>query len=173
MPPESEDTKILPIPSAESSLAVIASRFRILRSDYAELPSVNNLHPREVYETEALRGGWLVRQVDHQFNSQFYVRTALSKNMALMLTGGQQSRPDDTIRPEDEAKDPCVLESLDLRARIPKAVLRRHRYDPWRHSFWNWAGTSASWTGRDASGSAKSGIGRICCTIAGHFDGWW
>ena len=40
---------------------------------------------RSFYETEALRGGWSVRQLERQMNSQFYERTALSKNKAAML----------------------------------------------------------------------------------------
>ena len=33
---------------------------------------------RAFYETEALRGGWTVRQLGRQIDSQFYERTALS-----------------------------------------------------------------------------------------------
>jgi hypothetical protein len=37
---------------------------------------------RQFYETEALRGGWSVRQLERQINSQFYERTALSRKRA-------------------------------------------------------------------------------------------
>jgi hypothetical protein len=37
---------------------------------------------RVFYETEAMRGGWSVRQLARQINSQFYERTALSRNKA-------------------------------------------------------------------------------------------
>ena len=47
-------------------------------------------HARQFYEAE-LRGGWSVRQLDRQIGSQFYERTALSKDKAAMLVKG--SRP--------------------------------------------------------------------------------
>lgn len=43
---------------------------------------------RAFYEAEALRGGWSVRQLERQINSQFYERTALSRNKAAMLKKG-------------------------------------------------------------------------------------
>ena len=84
-------------------------------SAYVRLVSVRNESAREFYETEALRGGWSVRQLDRQIGSQFYERTALSKNRAAMLTRGQQERPEDIVLPDQEIKDPFVLEFLDLR----------------------------------------------------------
>ena len=47
------------------------------------------------YHTEALRGGWSVRQLQRQMNSQFYERTALSRNKVAMLTKGAKARPED------------------------------------------------------------------------------
>ena len=79
------------------------------------LLSVKNLRAREFYETEAMRGGWSVRQLDRQINSQFYERTALSKNKAAMLTRGRRARAEDAVLPEEEIKDPYVLEFLDLK----------------------------------------------------------
>jgi predicted nuclease of restriction endonuclease-like (RecB) superfamily len=52
---------------------------------------VKNENARQFYETEALRGGWSVRQLARQINSQFYERTALSKNKAAMLSKGQKA----------------------------------------------------------------------------------
>jgi predicted nuclease of restriction endonuclease-like (RecB) superfamily len=46
---------------------------------------VTNPHARDFYETEALRNGWTVRQLDRQIGSQFYERTALSRDKAAML----------------------------------------------------------------------------------------
>jgi hypothetical protein len=40
-------------------------------SHYVRLLSVGDLNAREFYETEALRGGWSVRQLDRQINSMF------------------------------------------------------------------------------------------------------
>ncbi|MFH1436555.1 MAG: DUF1016 N-terminal domain-containing protein, partial [Pseudomonadota bacterium] len=64
----------------------------------------------EFYHTEALRGGWTVRQLARQIDSQFYERTALSRNKAAMLKKGQTARPDDAVTPDEEVKDPVVLE---------------------------------------------------------------
>ena len=112
---ESEVVEIPPTASAELSLDGIVSRFTLPWSAYVRLLSVKNLRAREFYETEALRGGWSVRQLDRQINSQFYERTALSKNKAAMLTEGQKLRLGDAVLPEEEIKDPYVLEFLDLK----------------------------------------------------------
>ena len=101
--------------SGESSLDSVASHFSLPWSAYVRLLSVKNTRAREFYETEALRGGWSVRQLDRQINSQFYERTALSKNKAAMLTRGQKARSEDRVLPEEEIKDPFVLEFLDLK----------------------------------------------------------
>ena len=69
--------------SGESSLDSVAPHFPFPWSAYVRLLSVKNTRAREFYETEALRGGWSVRQLDRQINSQFYKRTALSKNKAV------------------------------------------------------------------------------------------
>ena len=84
-------------------------------SAYVRLLSVRNGQAREFYEAEALRGGWSVRQLDRQIGSQFYERTALSKNKAAMLTEGRKPRAEDVVLPQEEIKDPFVLEFLDLK----------------------------------------------------------
>jgi hypothetical protein len=57
-------------------------------SHYVRLLSIDDLNARQFYESEAIRGGWSVRQLDRQINSMFYQRTALSRNKASMLTKG-------------------------------------------------------------------------------------
>ena len=101
--------------SAEVRISDLLAVFPLPWSAYVRLLSVKNRHAREFYETEALRGGWSVRQLDRQISSQFYERTALSKNKAAMLTEGGKAYPADHIRPEEEIKDPFVLEFLDLK----------------------------------------------------------
>ena len=127
---ESESGGIVQTASAESSLRGIASRFPLPWSAYVRLLSVKNLRAREFYETEALRGGWSVRQLDRQISSQFYERTALSKNKAAMLTRGRRARTEDVVLPEEEIKDPYVLEFLDLKdeyseSDLEEALIRR------------------------------------------------
>ena len=93
----------------------LPAAFPLPWSAYVRLLSVNNENAREFYETEALRGGWSVRQLDRQISSQFYERTALSQNRAAMLSGGQQQQSEDVVLPEQQIKDPFVLEFLDLK----------------------------------------------------------
>ena len=101
--------------STEVRLKKLLAVFPLPWSAYVRLLSVKNINAREFYETEALRGGWSVRQLNRQINSQFYERTALSKNKAAMLTKGQKAQPEDRVLPEEEIKDPFVLEFLDLK----------------------------------------------------------
>lgn len=96
-------------------LARLAQAFPLPWSAYVRLLSVKNPQARAFYETEALRGGWSVRQLDRQIGSQFYERTALSKNKAAMLKKGGVAEPGDTLTPEQAIKDPFVLEFLDLK----------------------------------------------------------
>ena len=67
------------------------------------------------YHAEALRGGWSVRQLNRQIASQFYERTALSKNKAAMLTKGAKPNPGDTLSADDAVRDPLILEFLGLK----------------------------------------------------------
>jgi predicted nuclease of restriction endonuclease-like (RecB) superfamily len=98
-----------------SSIAGLAARFSLPWSAYVRLLSVRNESARAFYEAEALRGGWSVRQLDRQIGSQFYERTALSRNKAAMLRKGAIPRPEDVLSPEEEVKDPYVLEFLRLK----------------------------------------------------------
>ena len=70
---------------------------------------------RKFYESEALRSGWSVRQLDRQISSQFYERTLLSKNKSVMLKKGEKPLPEDIVTPEEEIKDPFILEFLGLK----------------------------------------------------------
>jgi len=102
-------------PSTEFDLGRLAAAFPLPWSAYVRLLSVRNENARAFYETEALRGGWSVRQLDRQINSQFYERTALSKNKAAMLKKAAKALPEDIVTPEQEIKDPYVLEFLGLK----------------------------------------------------------
>ena len=112
---ELEGREILQTVSAEFSLLNIAECFPLPWSAYVRLLSVKNENARRFYGTEALRGGWSVRQLDRQIESQFYERTALSKNKAAMLQRGAKARPVDRMTPEEEIKDPYILEFLGLK----------------------------------------------------------
>ena len=101
--------------SGKLSLAELAQVFTLPWSAYVRLLVVKDTHARRFYETEALRGGWSVRQLDRQIGSQFYERTALSKDKAAMLVKGAVARPEDAVTPDDAIKDPYVLEFLNLK----------------------------------------------------------
>jgi predicted nuclease of restriction endonuclease-like (RecB) superfamily len=89
--------------------------FPLSWSHYVNLMSVAKPEARAFYETEALRGGWNSRQLARQISTQFYERTLLSRDKAAMLTKGRKPRPEDAVTPEEEIKDPLVLEFLDLK----------------------------------------------------------
>lgn len=96
-------------------LVTLAQAFPLPWSAYVRLLSVKNPQARAFYETETLRCGWSVRQLDRQVNSQFYERTALSRDKAAMLEKGELAEPGDAITPEQAIKDPFVLEFLNLK----------------------------------------------------------
>jgi predicted nuclease of restriction endonuclease-like (RecB) superfamily len=106
---------INPLGGNSSTISVLATRFALPWSAYVRLLSVKNQEARNFYETEALRSGWSVRQLDRQIGSQFYERIALSRNKAAMLQKAETAEPRDTITPEEAIKDPFVLEFLDLK----------------------------------------------------------
>ena len=100
-----------------------ADIFPLPWSAYVRLLGVKNENARSFYETEALRGGWSVRQLERQINSQFYERTALSRDKAAMLRKGERAAPQDKVSPDDEIKDPYLLEFLDLKDEYSEADL--------------------------------------------------
>jgi predicted nuclease of restriction endonuclease-like (RecB) superfamily len=93
----------------------LAARFPLPWSHYVRLLSTKNPVARRFYETEALRGGWSVRQLDRQIASQFYERTAASRNKNAMLCKGAVARAEDSISADEEVRDPLVLEFLGLK----------------------------------------------------------
>lgn len=113
---KSDGPPISEIPPRNSiDLAHLANAFPLPWSAYVRLLSVRNEMARRFYETESLRCGWSVRQLDRQIDSQFYERTALSRNKAAMLEKAEHAEPGDRVTPEQAIKDPFVLEFLDLK----------------------------------------------------------
>lgn len=121
--------KILQTLSAKSSTSIpfneiqgqpqpvqdLANQFPLPWSAYVRLLSVKRPEARTFYETEALRSGWSVRQLERQIGSQFYERIALSQNRAAMLEKAENSEPSDLVTAEEAIKDPFVLEFLNLK----------------------------------------------------------
>jgi len=105
--------------SGKSLLIELSNNFTLPWSHYVRLLSVKSFDARSFYEVEALREGWSVRQLDRQISWQFYERTLLSKIKASMLKKGERPKPEDFVTPEEEIKDPFILEFLDLKDENP------------------------------------------------------
>jgi len=110
-------------PSGKFTLANLSEAFPLPWSHYVRLLSVSNSEARAFYEAEAIRGGWSVRQLDRQIATQFYERTALSKNKGAMLKKGQKPQAGEVLTPEQEIKDPYVLEFLGLKDEYSESEL--------------------------------------------------
>ena len=96
-------------------LEALCHAFPLSWSHYVRLLSVEQPEARKFYETESLRGGWSVRQLDRQISTLFYERTALSKNKSKLLAAGAKARREDAVSVEEEIKSPYILEFLNLR----------------------------------------------------------
>lgn len=96
-------------------LGRIAHAFPLPWTHYVRLLRVRNALAREFYTREALAGGWSVRQLNRQINSQFYERTALSKNKAAMLLKGEKPKSEDAVSADEEIRNPLFLEFLNLK----------------------------------------------------------
>jgi len=97
-------------------MADLNIRFQLPWSHYVMLiRRIKSNEARSFYETEALRCGWSVRQLDRQISTQFYERTLLSKNKSVMLKKGERPITGDVVSAEEEIKDPFVLEFLGLK----------------------------------------------------------
>lgn len=110
---------IFQTPSEKSlpfTLADLARAFPLPWSHYVLLIS-RSRSPEAFafYHAEALRGGWSVRQLQRQMDSQFYERTALSRHKAAMLAKGAKPQPGDAVSADEEIRHPLVLEFLGLR----------------------------------------------------------
>jgi len=104
-----------PLQGTTIDVARMAEAFPLPWSHYVLLIRLRSDEAIRFYHAEALRGGWSVRQLKRQIDSQFYERTALSKNKAAMLQAGQDKTPNDIVSAEEEIKDPLVLEFLGLK----------------------------------------------------------
>jgi len=109
-PPEKVQT-----PSALSVTKESASGFPLPWSHYVRLLSVENPDARAFYEAEALRGGWSVRQLDRQIATLVFERTARSRRALIGDGKALQHKSGDAVAPEQEIKDPLVLEFLGLK----------------------------------------------------------
>jgi len=80
-------------------------------SHYVALLKVNNEPALQFYLTHAETENWGTRELDRNINSLLYERTALSKDKKAVLAKARGTAP----TPEEEVKDPYVLEFLNLK----------------------------------------------------------
>ncbi len=106
-----------------ADLAALGRRFPLSWSAYVRLLSVHNPQARGFYETEALRNGWSVRQLDRQISSQYYERTALSRDKLALLAEGGPAAAVDVPSAQEMMRDPFVLEFLGLEDRYSESDL--------------------------------------------------
>lgn len=114
-----------PIPQTSSAKSprTLAQRWPLPWSHYVRLLSVENPQSRSFYELEALRGGWSGPQLDRQISTLYYERAALSRDKAAVLRKGTHPKPGELPTPEEEIKDPLVLEFLGLKDEYSESVL--------------------------------------------------
>jgi len=113
----------------DMAIREISTAFPLPWSHYVRLLAVDDENACQFYEEESLRGGWSVRQLKRQIDSQFYERTLLSKNKAAMLRKGAKPQAGDVAAAEEEIKDPFVLEFLDLKDEYSETELEQALVD--------------------------------------------
>jgi len=91
----------------------LSEKFLLSWSHYRLLIFLDDAQKRKFYEAECRRGNWSVRQLDRQIQSMLYERTGLSKRKDLTLARAHENPI--VTRPEDEIKDPYILDFLDLK----------------------------------------------------------
>jgi predicted nuclease of restriction endonuclease-like (RecB) superfamily len=90
-----------------SGLSPVNRAFPLSWSHYVRLLTVPEPHARSYYESESLRGGWSVRELDRQIASRAYDR--LRGRRVKSISAADRPAADYEIR------DPFVLEFLDLK----------------------------------------------------------
>ena len=88
-------------------------RFALTWSHYCLLMRLEDPVRREFYESEAVRQGWSVRDLDREIQSMLYDRTALSRRKPALPATAQYAPL--ALKPEDEIKEPYVLDFLGLK----------------------------------------------------------
>ena len=102
-------------------LHALGEKFPLSWSHYCLLMRLDESAKREFYEAECMRGNWSVRQLDRQIQSLLYERTALSKRKLAVIDKAHEKPL--ILTPEDEIKDPYVLEFLGLKDEYSESQL--------------------------------------------------
>jgi len=99
----------------------LGAKFPLSWSHYCLLMRLEEHHERKFYESECISGNWSVRQLDRQIQSMLYERTALSKHKMAVIDKAHQKPI--ILKPEDEIKDPYILEFLGLKDEYSESQL--------------------------------------------------
>jgi len=99
----------------------LSAKFSLSWSHYCLLIRLDEPFKREFYEAECIRGNWSVRQLERQIQSLLYERTALSRRKMAVIAKAHEKPI--TINPEDEIKDPYILEFLGLKDEYSESQL--------------------------------------------------
>ena len=114
--------ELTPIPQTLSGISETLSRkFLLSWSHYRLLMRLEEPFKREFYESECIQGNWSVRQLDRQIQSMLYERTALSKKKLSVIAKAHEKPI--ILKPEDEIKDPYILEFLGLKDEYSESQL--------------------------------------------------
>ncbi len=89
--------------------------FPLSWSQYVRLMSVDNPRARAFYESEAVRGGWSVPELDRQINTRFFERAIQSKYPQSLLARTSKAQDKNVLPVEMEIRDPYLLEFLNLK----------------------------------------------------------
>ena len=113
------------IPTETSSITLSIESFNqifpLSWSHYRLLMRLDEQFKREFYEAECIRGNWSVRQLDRQIQSMLYERTALSRRKMAVIAKAHEKPI--ALKPEDEIKDPYILEFLGLKDEYSESQL--------------------------------------------------
>lgn len=102
--------------SRKSRIESSAKRFPLPWSSYVVLiRKTRSPEQLAFYHDQACRNVWSVRQLRRQIASQFYERSARSSKTATVPEPRGISRPGDAVTPDEEVRDPLVLEFLGLK----------------------------------------------------------
>ncbi|MGC4118384.1 MAG: PDDEXK nuclease domain-containing protein [Myxococcales bacterium] len=112
-----------PLVAELEDLEGIGARFQLPWKHYVILMTVKAKIARDFYEAEALRGGWTSRQLYRQIGTQYFERTLRAKDKVAALRKGSSPKPEDVMTPEEELRDPYVLEFLELKDEYSESEL--------------------------------------------------
>ncbi len=94
-------------------LKKFSEHFPLSWTSYRLLMRIELSEKKAFYERESISGDWSSRQLERQIQSMLYERTALSKRKTSVIQKAHANSI--VVRPEDEVKDPYVLDFLGLK----------------------------------------------------------